>query len=223
MTGTTHHPIAKLWSFLTVLVLSAAFAGPAYAQDTAAQPSASWSQEDMLRIATSVQKKILGLTNYGVFDDIHFGIRGKTVILNGYASRPSLKSDAEKEVKSIKGVESVENNIEVLPTSPNDDRIRTAVYNNIYGFGPLQKYGGSRTRIGRSSSIARQAGGITMDPPLGFHAIHIIVKNGNVTLRGSVLNAGDSALADIKANTTSGVFSVTNDLVIEGARRPAKQ
>ncbi len=223
MTRTTPHPIATICSFLTALVLSAAFAGPAYAQDAGGQPSASWSQTDMLRIAIDVQKKILRLTNYGVFDDLHFGIRGKTVILNGYASRPSLKSDAEKEVKSIKGVESVENNIEVLPTSPNDDRIRTEVYNNVYGFGPLQKYSGSRARIGRSSSIARQAGGITQDPPLGFHAIHIIVKNGNVILRGAVLNAGDSALAEIKANSTSGVFSVTNDLALERASSPEKK
>ncbi len=61
------------------------------------------------------------------------------------------------------------------------------------------------------------AGGITNDPPLGFHAIHIIVKNGNVILRGAVLNPTDSNLAEIRANTVSGVFSVTNELGVQGS------
>ena len=56
--------------------------------------------------------------------------------------------------------------------------------------------------------------GITSDPPRGFHAIHIIVKNGHVALEGVVDTAGDKAIAGIQANSTSGVFAVTNDLVV---------
>ena len=192
----------------------------AYGQD---QAPAGWSQEDMARIAPLVEKKIVSLPNYGVFDDIHFGIKGKTVILYGYASRPTLKSDAERAVKGIKGVESVDNQIEVLPNSPNDDRIRAAVYAAIYqSNSPLQKYSGSRG-IGDRNSITRRAGGITYDPPLGYHAIHIIVKNGNVTLRGVVLNDMDSAIANIRVNQVPGVFSVSNDLVVQGRTASAKK
>jgi osmotically-inducible protein OsmY len=63
------------------------------------------------------------------------------------------------------------------------------------------------------------AGGITNDPPRGFHGIHIIVKNGNVALYGVVNNESDAAIANIQANTTPGVFSVDNDLDVPGARK----
>lgn len=196
--------------------------GLGYTQD-AGQAPAGWSQEDVARIAPLVEKKIVGLTQYGVFDDIHFGIKGKTVILYGYASRPTLKSAAESAVKSIKGVESVDNQIEVLPNSPNDDRIRAQVYGALYGSGsPLQRYSGSRG-FGDRNSIARRAGGITYDPPMGYHAIHIIVKNGNVTLRGVVSNDMDSAIANIRVNQIPGVFSVSNDLVVQGRAASAKK
>src|SRR5271163_279056 len=92
-----------------------------------AQPPASFSQEDGMRIVKEVRKRILGLSNYGVFDWLTFGIHGNNIILNGYASRPTLKSDVERAVKGIPGVAGVDNNIEVLPLSPNDDRIRAAV------------------------------------------------------------------------------------------------
>ena len=87
------------------------------------QPVPTWSQEDSLRIGKEIQKRLAGLTNYGVFDWMTFGDQGKTVVLRGFASRPTLKSDAENAVKSIPGVERVDNQIEVLPNSPNDDRM----------------------------------------------------------------------------------------------------
>ena len=81
---------------------------------------------------------------YGVFDDIHFGIKGRSVILRGEASRPTLKSSAENVVKKIEGVETVDNEIEVLPLSPNDDRIRAGVYARIYGNQVLRRYTSNR-------------------------------------------------------------------------------
>jgi len=172
----------------------------------------------MIHLAQAVRKDIVTNTQYGVFDFIHFAIKGNTVILRGQASRPTLKSSLESSIKRIDGVKSVVNEIEVLPLSPNDDRIRAAVYRAIYGYGPLQRYTSNRgpgARMG-NNSIARQAGGITNDPPFGWHAIHIIVKNGNVTLEGVVDNSGDLALAGIRANMVSGVFSVDNQLQVAG-------
>ena len=208
----------------TLPLLAAALIFNFTAQTAIAQPAAAptWSQEDTLRIVQEVQKKLAGLTTYSVFDWLTFGVQGKTIILKGYASRPILKSDAENAVKRIKGVENVINQIEVLPNSPNDDRIRAAVYNRIYTQPTLAKYNANQGSLARAlgpggRSVALMAGGITNDPPIGFHAIHIIVKNGNVILYGVVNNETDKAIAGMQANSAPGAFSVDNDLIVQGA------
>jgi len=184
----------------------------------AAQSGADAQQAAMITLAQAVRKQIVSNPQYGVFDYIHFAIKGDTVILRGYASRPILKSGLENTIKKINGVKSVQNDIEVLPLSPNDDRIRAAVYAAIYSYGPLQRYTSNRGPSAgmNRNSVARQAGGITNDPPFGWHAIHLIVKNGNVTLEGVVDSSGDLAMAGIRANQVSGVFSVDNALQIAG-------
>jgi osmotically-inducible protein OsmY len=192
-----------------------------------AAPAPTWSQEDTLRIVQEVQKKLAGLPTYSVFDWITFGVQGKTIVLKGYASRPTLKSDAENAVKRIKGVEQVVNEIEVLPNSPNDDRIRAAVYNRIYTQPSLAKYNANQGSLARAlgpggRSAALMAGGITNDPPIGFHAIHIIVKNGNVALYGVVNNEMDKTIAGMQANSAPGAFSVDNDLIVQGAASKPK-
>jgi osmotically-inducible protein OsmY len=211
------------------LLLAAALIFNFTAQAAIAQPAAAptWSQEDTLRIVNEVQKKLAGLTTYSVFDWLTFGVQGKTIILKGYASRPILKSDAENAVKRIKGVENVINEIEVLPNSPNDDRIRAAVYNRIYTQPTLAKYNANQGSLARAlgpggRSVALMAGGITNDPPIGFHAIHIIVKNGNVALYGVVNNDMDKTIAGMQANAAPGAFSVDNDLIVQGAASKPK-
>jgi osmotically-inducible protein OsmY len=192
-------------------------------------PGPAMSQEDIQRIAGQVQKKLAGLTNFGVFDWITFGIQRNTLILNGYASRPTLKKDAQNAVKGIAGIESVDNKIEVLPYSPNDDSIRISVYNRIYTQGTLRKYNANQGSIGQAlgpgfRGPAAMAGGITNNPPMGFHAIHIIVKNGNVTLYGVVNNDGDKQIAGMQANSAPGAFKITNDLIVQGeAAKPAEK
>jgi hyperosmotically inducible protein len=207
----------------TLSVLAAALIFSLAAPAVIAQSSSStWSQEDTLRIAKEVQKRLAGLTNYSVFDWITFGFHGKTVVLKGFASRPTLKSGAANVLKGIEGVDSVDNQIEVLPTSPNDDRIRAAVYSRIYTQASMRKYNANQGSVAQAMrpggrSVARMAGGITNDPPRGFHAIHIIVKNGNVALYGVVNNETDAAIAGMQANSAPGVFSVDNDLIVQGA------
>jgi hyperosmotically inducible periplasmic protein len=171
-------------------------------------------QRRVLRLAEEVRKKIVTVPQYGVFDSIHFALKGSTVILRGKASRPTLKSGIENAVKRIEGVSSVENQIQVLPLSPNDDRIRAAVYASIYRYPGLQRYTSTRGSPRPGRSIARVAGGVTNDPPMGYHAIHIIVENGNVTLTGVVDSDGDLAMAEMRANSVPGVFSVENDLQV---------
>ncbi len=177
-------------------------------------PAASEAdQQKILKMAKDIHKAVVTLPQYGVFDSITYGIKGSTVILRGEASRPVLKSSAENVTKKIEGVSAVQNDIEVLPLSPNDDKIRAGVYAAIYRYAPLQKYTNNRGPRG-GPSVARMAGGITNDPPAGWHAIHIIVKNGNVTLNGVVDNETDLALAEMRANSVFGVFSVQNDIEV---------
>jgi hyperosmotically inducible protein len=206
-----------------LLVLT--FSAPA-ALAQAATPNPTWSQEDTLRIVKEVQKKLGNLVNYNVFDWITFGVQGKTVVLKGYASRPILKEEAGNSLKGIAGVESVDNQIEVLPLSPADDRVRAAVYNRIYTQAALRKYnanaGNIRRATGPGANLAAMAGGITQSPPMGYHAIHIIVKNGNVTLYGVVLNQTDAAIAGMQANTAPGAFSVDNDLIAQSSAGKSK-
>jgi hyperosmotically inducible periplasmic protein len=179
----------------------------------------TWSPQLGAPIVRQVRDKLLSLTDYGVFDSLRFGIKGKTIVLMGYASRPILKSEAEKVVKGIEGVESVDNQIQVLPPSPNDDQIRVGVYRRVYTQAALRKYIGSPVGFGEFPSVARAAGGITQDPPLGYHAIHIIVNGGHVILTGVVDSEQDADIAAIQANSTPGVFSVENDLMYPGAGR----
>jgi len=168
----------------------AALASPAI-QDH--QPTGALSQKSLDRILKEVRHELVMLPFYGVFDNLAYKVDPDgTVILLGQVSRPTLKSDAENAVKHIEGVEKVVNNIEVLPTSPNDDRIRRAAYRAIYSNSVLSQYQ------------------LRAVPP-----IHIIVKNGNITLEGVVARQMEKQIAGMQANGVHGVFSVTNNLVVE--------
>jgi len=170
------------------------------------------TEQQYLNMANKIRKNILTLDNFGVFDDISFSFKGSDVVLKGFASRPTLKDSAERVTKSVEGVTAVKNQIEVLPLSPNDDNIRAGVYRAIYFHPTLSRLNPSRGRP--FPSVARAAGGITNDPPLGIHPIHIIVRNGDVTLRGVVNNELERNIAGIQANGVPGAFAVTNDLVV---------
>ncbi len=191
------------FSLLGAFVLSLIFGNVTLAQ----------SQEKPSDISAAIRKAIVTLPNYGVFDDLSFDIQGSTVILQGFASRPSLKESVSQAVKKIQGVEKVTNQIEVLTLSPRDDDVRADLYANIYGDTALSRFG-SRRGTPQFSSIAREGFGITNDPPIGYHAIHIIVKGGHVTLAGMVDTPGDSIIAETRVRGTFGVFSVTNHLMV---------
>ena len=139
-----------------------------------------------------VRHELVMVPYVNVFDDLSFRVDGSTVSLFGEVHDPVVKRDAEAAVKHIEGVARVDDNIEVLPLSPFDNRVRMQTYRAIYGYGPLQRYS------------------------LGAHPpIHIVVKNGNVTLAGVVDSEMDRNLAFIRANGVPGVFSVTNNLRVE--------
>jgi len=149
------------------------------------------SQQAAERIQKEVRHEILMLPFYDVFDNITFKVEGYNVTLSGQVTRPTLKTDAERVVKGIEGVETVNNQIEVLPVSNNDDGLRLKLFRAIYRYPALQRYA------------------LPVIKP-----IRIIVKNGNVTLEGVVDNEADKNLVNMRARGISGLFSVTNNLVV---------
>jgi hyperosmotically inducible protein len=180
--------IKKTLQMATLGLVLLAEGGVLLAQESAS--SYATNQANQNRIAEKVRHELVMLPYYGVFDDLAYKVDGNTVTLLGQVTRPTLKSDAGNVVKRIEGVTNVVNDIEVLPLSPMDDRIRRQVYRAVYGGGNL------------ATRYAFQA----------VPSIHIIVKNGQVTLTGVVINQGDKNIAGIEANGVPGVFSVTNNL-----------
>jgi hyperosmotically inducible periplasmic protein len=164
-----------------------------------------------------IRKELVTLPNFGLFDDIRFSIEGNTVVLTGYASRPTLKTSAENVVKDVAGVERVVNRIEVLPLSRFDDEIRTRAYVAIYGDSTLSRYNPNRG-VPLPMSPARIAAGITNDPPPGVHPIRIIVNNGHLTLVGVVDTTLDRQVAEARANNVFGALSVENRIEVVPAK-----
>ena len=144
-------------------------------------------------LVKEVRHQLVMLPYYSVFDNLAYKVEGSKVTLIGQVVRPTLKSDSEAVVKKLEGVTSVQNDIEVLPVSPNDDRLRRSLYRAIYGAPGLNRYSYS-----------------------AVPSIHIIVKNGNVTLEGVADNEADKNLAGIRANGVPNVFSVKNNLTVGG-------
>jgi hyperosmotically inducible protein len=153
---------------------------------------AQTKQENGQNIVKEVRHQLVLLPYYSVFDDLSYRVEGSKVVLSGQVVRPSLKADAEAAVKSVEGVSSVENNIEVLPPAPMDDQIRRAVFRAIYSEPSLSRYAAS-----------------------AVPSIHIIVKGGHVTLVGVADNATDKNIAGLRANGVPNVFSVENNLVVD--------
>jgi hyperosmotically inducible protein len=183
---------SKLASTAAILVTLAVPSMAIAQQQTPAVRASSHSDDAIKR---EVRHELVMLPWYSVFDNLAYSVNGYRVTLVGQVVRPSLKSDAEAAVKKIEGVESVDNQIEVLPPSPNDDQIRRAEFRAIYSQPSLQRYAEGAV------------------PP-----IHIIVNNGHVSLEGAVATDADKDVANIQANTVPGVFSVTNNLTVESGK-----
>jgi hyperosmotically inducible periplasmic protein len=145
------------------------------------------------RIAREVRRELVMLPFYNLFDNFTYKVSPDGVVtLMGQVTRPTLKTDSERVVEKIEGVTNVVNEVEVLPLSRMDDQIRLATYRAIYGHSALQ--------------------------PLALRAvppIHIIVKNGNVTLEGIVNRKMEKQIAETQARQVPNVFKVTNNLRVE--------
>jgi hypothetical protein len=148
-----------------------------------------------------------------VFDYLAFSVDRGTVTLTGYVYQGSVKDAAESATRRVAGVDEIANQIELLPVSQNDDRIRWATFYRIYTDAFLSRYApGGPFGVVREIRDSRRFPG--MHQPLGMYAIHIVVRNGHTTLVGVVDNKADKQIAEVRAREVSGVFSVENELEI---------
>jgi len=154
---------------ITIVLTTVAL--PALAQQRQVPPQA------VERIQKEVRHELVMLPYLTVFDNLAYKVDGYNVTLAGQVTNPVLKSDAETAVKRIEGVEKVDNQIEVLPLPPMDNRLRQSLYRAIYGYPPLQRYA----------------------MPV-IKPIRIIVKNGHVTLEGVVDSQADKNIVGLRAN-----------------------
>lgn len=176
-------------SFWYVVVLGVLFSVSALAQAAKSNQSSAADQRMQNRVSREVYHELVMLPQLTIFDNLSFKLDGSTVILMGDVRNAVLKDEAQQAVKKIEGVEHVNNQIQILPPSPNDDRIRRAVARSLFNDDRLFKY---------------SMGSV---PP-----IHIIVNGGHVTLEGVVDNQADKNEAGIRANSVPGIFSVQNNL-----------
>lgn len=177
-----------------VIVLLFFCVGIGFASRCAQAPGASkppGSDDRNSPLAREVQHQLLTLPYYSVFDNIGFSLEGKKVTLYGQVVRSSLKKNAEAEIKSLEGIDVVVNRIEVLPASPGDDELRRSVYRSIFEDSALSRY--------------------AVD---ALPSIHIIVKNGDVSLEGSVLSVADKNLAATRTSSVANVRNLRNNLVV---------
>lgn len=190
----------RIFQSFGIVMVALALAGGSLAKTIPADPqSSSGSQKMQDRITREVRHELVMIPQLSIFDNLAYKVDGGTVTLLGQVRNPVIKDSAERAVKGIEGVQRVDNQIEVLPLSPNDDRIRRQVARAIFNDSRLFQY---------------SLGAV---PP-----IHIIVKGGHVTLEGVVGNQGDKNVANIRANGVPGVFSVTNNLQVENSTESKK-
>ncbi len=148
-------------------------------------------------IAEQVRHELVMYPRYTIWDDVSFRVNGGQVELSGAVTQPFKKSDMERLVRSVPGVTGISDQIEVLPLSNQDDRLRVQVARAIYRDPSLNRY-------------AMQA-----LPP-----IHVIVDNGRVTLNGVVSTEMEKQIAGVRASTAGLSFGpVINNLRVENPAR----
>jgi len=159
---------------------------------TSDRRSSSADRKLQQRLYKEIGHELRMMPRFDTFDNLAYKVDGTTVTLLGQVVHATLKDEAQQRVKKIEGVEQVVNNIEILPPSGGDDRLRRQLARAIF----------------RDPRLSHYAVGPV--PP-----IHIVVKTGHVALEGVVRDQGEKNAAGIRANGVPGVFSVENNLRVE--------
>ena len=140
-------------------------------------------------LAEAVARAINRYPYYTVFDWAEIHVEDSVVTISGeVTSSPDKPGDIRDRVSRVPGVKAIVNEIEVLSPARGDQRIRSDLARRLFGQSSFSRY----------LSV----------PPL----VHITVRNGYVTLRGTVHDEGDKILADSIARRIFGVIRVYNEL-----------
>ncbi len=148
--------------------------------------------ENDLALARQVADRIRKYSLYTVYDTIDGRVLNGTVRLIGAVTDPKKSADIVERVAKLRGVQAIDNQIEVLPASQDDDRLRVAIATGIYSDQAFQDYS-------------------MVDPP-----IHVIVNRGHVTLVGVVRSQIERIAAESIARLTPGILAVENKVQLAG-------
>lgn len=156
------------------------------------QVSSGSEKDDLL--AADVKNIIGNHSFYSVYDIVNVDVKNKNLVLTGVVTVPDKKTSFVQAIRKSMGssLNEIINNIEVLPPSAEDDRIRYLIARKIYNDIRLLRY-----------SLSKWP-----------YPIHIIVRNGNVQLVGNVRNSMDRILIESKVRGVSGLVAVNNNLEI---------
>src|SRR4029077_14478538 len=193
-----HSTIGQKFAHLFVIALILAAPSLRAQHPAAANPATATPKAEESELSHEIRHQLFVLPYYSVFDYITFTLDGDKVTLTGYVLRPTLRANAEAAVKSREGVSSIKNLIEVLPKSSTDDDSRRAVYRAVFEDSTLQRYAVSEVPV-----------------------IHILLRNGEVTLEGVVSTDAEKNLASTRASGVSGVTSVKNNISVRPKGAPA--
>ena len=193
-----HSAVGQKFARLFAIVLILAAPSLCAQHPAAAKPATATPKAEESELSHEIRHQLFVLPYYSVFDYISFTLNAGKVTLTGYVLRPTLRANAEAAVKSLEGVSSVRNLIEVLPKSPTDDDSRRAVYRSIFEDSTLQRYAVSEVPV-----------------------IHILLRNGEVTLEGVVSTDAEKNLASTRASGVSGITSVKNNISVRPKGAPA--
>lgn len=193
-------PVRKaFWVGLSLALTGWTMAFPALAQNAPAARKQGADEKRAEELSREVRHQLTVLPYVSVFDHIAFALNGNNVTLTGQVVRHTLKTQAQAAVKSIEGVGTVVNQIEELPASAGDDDLRRAVYRAIYEDPVLSRYAVEQ-----------------------LPSIHIIVKNGGVSLEGQVESEADRNRALVRAGIVANVSGVKNNLVVRPKEKVKK-
>lgn len=135
-----------------------------------------WAGRTLDQLEWTIHERIAALPSHGVYDSVRFELTGDTVILTGQVIRDGARETVERAARNVEGVRNVVNQIEVLPSSRKDDALRMRLYRAIYDNPDLAKYA-------------------QRDAP----SIHLVVKNGWLTLEGVVDSEADRRTVHLNA------------------------
>ncbi|MCY4596147.1 MAG: VWA domain-containing protein [Bryobacterales bacterium] len=164
------------------------------------------------RVISQIEQLIGGQRGIRIYDWVGFSLRDRNVILEGAVTSPALKRAIERIVLALEAVDSVQNDLEVLPETGDDVGIRINAYWRIYGHPEIRRY--LNTEHGYHGKLKRSPDDTQR---VLVRPIHIVVRDAEITLEGEVEQHREKRVAEQQANAVLGVRAVTNNIVVTGA------